>query len=313
MTQIADDVRTVKPCSEKLNILLVPPHLFWYKPQVGMPLVLSWAQLVANLSRPMYVAAEPASTPEEQKKAANVAKASAGGWAGGLFRDNIRQGTHHIGSDVLVFDVDGNGDVGRIAEVLSGYRFFTHETYQSTPEKPRCRAVIPLAATVDDAAYRTVHAILSGRLTRAGFLVDKCAKDPTRLCYAPVRPPGAGFRTRQGDGAPLDARALILATPPPPKPRYEAPAWMGTGERSPQYIEGACKRAYGAVGMASDGDRHHQLLYEAHSLARSELGLTLSDVERVLLPAFVSCAGEGRRTEGIRAIRDAYNARINQP
>jgi hypothetical protein len=49
------------------------------------------------------------------------------------------------------------------------------------------------------------------------------------------------------------------------------------------------------------------LLREAYSLAR--LGLDARTLERELLDTFVAVAGEGRRFEGHRAIRDAVEAR----
>jgi hypothetical protein len=53
--------------------------------------------------------------------------------------------------------------------------------------------------------------------------------------------------------------------------------------------------------------RHFTLCREAFALAR--LGLSESEIEGALLPAFVGVAGERRQHEGIRTIRDAVQAR----
>jgi hypothetical protein len=61
------------------------------------------------------------------------------------------------------------------------------------------------------------------------------------------------------------------------------------------------------VAAAPAGARHAALNREAHALAR--LDLAEHEIAGALLPAFVESAGEGRRREGERTIRDAVRAR----
>jgi hypothetical protein len=61
------------------------------------------------------------------------------------------------------------------------------------------------------------------------------------------------------------------------------------------------------VAKASDGERHYTLSKEAFCLAR--LDLTEREIALALVPAFVAVAGEPRRREGERTVRDAIAAR----
>jgi hypothetical protein len=72
-------------------------------------------------------------------------------------------------------------------------------------------------------------------------------------------------------------------------------------------VRGALRRAADTVIAASEGIRHYTLCKEAFSLTR--LGLSESEIEATLLPAFVHSAGERRELEGRRTIRDAVRAR----
>jgi hypothetical protein len=136
------------------------------------------------------------------------------------------------------------------------------------------------------------------------MIADEGAKDASRVSYAPVRRPGAGYRFRVVGGAPLDARAVLAAQPPPPPRAVARPV---APDHRDAYVRGALRRAAEAVGSAAEGIRHHTLSKEAFGLAR--LGLVQYEVEAALLPAFVAAAGERRENEGRRTIRDAVRAR----
>jgi hypothetical protein len=135
-------------------------------------------------------------------------------------------------------------------------------------------------------------------------LADDGAKDASRVSYAPVVRPGTVYRFREVDGAPLDARAVLAKQPPAP---MRAPLCLPAHEHIDAYVRAALRRAASNVTTSDPGSRHHTLLREAFALAR--FNLSHEEIERVLLPAFVTTAGEARRREGERAIRDAVRAR----
>jgi hypothetical protein len=203
-----------------------------------------------------------------------------------------------------VIDVDEDGDVDEVAAVVSDYRAVVHETFSSTDAAPRCRLVLALAEPVDGPTYEATHAVVRDHLDDAGVVADIGAKDASRLSYAPVRRPGAGYRFREVEGRPFDARACLSAQPPPAPP--SAPRLIAPQHRD-AYERAALQRAAEAVSYASEGTRHYMLSREAFSLARLEL--SDAEIAGTLLPAFVAAAGERREWEGARTIRDAVRAR----
>ncbi|HXX68099.1 MAG TPA: hypothetical protein VEK07_12995 [Polyangiaceae bacterium] len=276
------------PEPPQLDVLHVDLDGFASSPQVGVPLRTTWEGLVAYLSRP---------TTGDRKDIA-------GAWSPALYRDGIRRKSSLVHACALVIDVDEGGDVDRAAEALALYRAIIHSTFSSTDAQPRCRIVLALTEWIDAPTYELTHAIIRPHLCAVGFGADAGAKDASRLSFAPVIRPGATYRFRTTDGAPLDPAAVLAAQPPTPA---RPVARVRPPDHRDRYIGGALANAADAVSTASEGMRHYTLSREAFGLAR--LGLAASEVEAALLPAFVAAAGERRQAEGVRTIRDAIRAR----
>jgi hypothetical protein len=271
-----------------MNVLFVSPERFRMTPQIGTPTTPTWHELAQYLSRPTW---------------AN-AKDVAGAWSPALYTDNVRRKSNLVSIGALVLDVDQEGDVDNVADIVGRYDAIVHETFSSTGESPRCRVVIRLAEAIDAATYEATHKAIRGALAAAGVAADEGAKDASRLSYSPVRRASAAYRFRQVDGILLDAKR-VLAAQPIPKPRA-VPAPIAPDHRD-AYVRGALRRAADAVSAANEGIRHYTLCKEAFALAR--LGLSESDIVNALLPAFIAAAGERRELEGRRTIRDAIHAR----
>jgi hypothetical protein len=270
-----------------IHVLHVSPERFRMSPQIGVHCEMEWDQLAAYLARPSI----------------GEAKDEAGAWSPALYRDNVRRKSSLVAIDAIVLDFDESG-VDEVADVLGRYTVIVHETFSSTNDNPRCRAVVQLAEPIDAATYEAMHALARAHMRDVGLPADEGAKDASRLSYAPVRRQGAGYRFRALDGELLDARRVLAAQPPPPPrpvPRPPSP------EHRDRYIEGALRSAATAVADANEGIRHYTLCKEAFGLAR--LGLATHEIERALLPAFVAAAGERREAEGRRTIADAVRAR----
>jgi hypothetical protein len=280
---------TNEPTDEpELDVLYISPTRFRASPQVGVACRMTWAQIGAYLARP----------------STGDAKDEAGGYSPALYRENVRRKSALISIGALVLDVDEAGDVDAVAEALGKYDAIVHETFSSTNDAPRCRALVRLVEAVDAPTYERLHAIARAHLGAAGIVVDEGAKDASRLSYSPVRRDGAGYRFRAVHGVVLDARRVLEAQP---KEEPRRPPAMPKPEHRDAYIRGALERAAGEVSAASAGVRHYTLSKEAFALAR--LGLADDEIERALLPAFVAAAGEARQLEGVRTIRDAIRAR----
>ncbi len=275
-----------------LDVLFVAPERFHMTPQVGVPCVMSWPELGAYLSRPSV----------------GDAKDIAGAWSPALYHGNVRRKANLVRIGALVVDLDENGDVDTATDLVAKYSAIVHETFSSTNDAPRCRVVLLLAEPVAAAAYEALHKVVRARLGAAGMPADEGAKDASRLSYAPVRRPGAGYRFRTVEGTPLDARAILAAQPAKPPPR---PAPPPPPEHADAYRRAALRRAADAVSAATPGERHYVLCKEAFALAR--LGLHDFEIENALQPAAVAAMGEGRAHEAARTIRDGIRARRGAP
>jgi hypothetical protein len=111
----------------------------------------------------------------------------------------------------LVFDCDRvEPDWAR----LEGSWYVAHTTYQHTPEHPRWRLVLPLAAPVPAQQWRDVwrraHAALCPE-------ADPNCKDASRQYYLPSHPPGVLSDVRYHEG-PLLNVATLPELPPEPEP-----------------------------------------------------------------------------------------------
>jgi hypothetical protein len=280
MTPDIDDV--------ELDVLYVSHERFRMSPQVGTPCRMTWTQIARWLSSPSI----------------DETKDSAGAWSPASYRDNVRRKASLIRIGAIVLDFDESG-VDDVADSLGRYAAIVHETFNSTNDAPRSRAVIRLSTPIEAAEYEMLHGIARARMRAIGLPADEGAKDASRVSYLPVRRAGAGYRFRLIEGEALDAGAVIAAQPKPaPRPPPPPPP---SPEHRDRYLQAALRRAADAVGGASDGIRHHTLCREAFALAR--LGLDDGEIERALLPAFVAAAGERREYEGRRTIRDAIRAR----
>jgi hypothetical protein len=271
-----------------LDVLYVSPEAFERKPQIGLAVRFTWAELVRWLSQPTI----------------GNAKDEAGAWSPALYRDGVRRKSALVRAHCLVVDVDERGDVNRIASALARYRAIVHSTFSSTPDAPRCRIVIALGEPIDAPTYEAAHAVVRKHLAAAGVEADDGAKDASRVSYAPVVRTGADYRFRALEGRLLDARAVLAVQPPPPPRSTRRPP---DPEHADAYVRGALRRAADAVAGSSPGTRHHALSREAFTLAR--LDVSDDEIASALLPAFVASAGEARRREGERTISDAVRAK----
>jgi hypothetical protein len=279
----------------ELDVLYVPRERFRRTPQVGVPCRVTWTELARYLARP----------------ASADAKDAAGAWSPALYRNNVRRKSNVVTVGALVVDVDEGGDVGRVADALGRYRGIVHSTFSSSPESPRCRIVLALAQPLDAPTYSRTHAVVRWHLGQAGVIADEGAKDASRLSYTPVVRAGAAYSFRAIDGVPLDACAVLAAQPPAVHPPWRSMSVGDPSERPDAYARSALRRGAGEVASADAGARHYTLSRESFTLAR--LGLPEDEIAGMLLPAFVASAGEARRAEGLRTIRDAVRARRGCP
>jgi hypothetical protein len=272
----------------ELDVLYISPEQFGRVPQVGTPWLTTWPMLCDYFARPSF----------------GEAKDIGGALSPALYIDDTRRKANLVRIWALVVDVDENGDVDAVADAVRLYAAIVHETFSSTDDDPRCRIYLRLAEPIDVLTYEPTHAIVRAHLQARGIVADNGAKDASRVSYVPVRRPGARYRVRVTDGAPLDAARVIAAQPlAPPRSAPRLPAL----EHADAYRRGALRRAADSIAHATPGERHYAVSREAWSLVR--LGLDDHEIQQALLPAAVASMGEARAWEAERTIRDAIRAR----
>jgi hypothetical protein len=149
---------------------------------------------------------------------------------------------------------------------------------------------------------------MASTLEARGITLDRGCKNINRLYFACVaRSPAAwlGARILTGAAVPVDAMLSAARADRAAAPVRRVPSMPVA--HPDRYARGALQRARENVENASEGGRHDALLREAYSLAR--LRLDEATIADALLEGFVALAGEPRRREGERAIRDAVAAR----
>lgn len=101
---------------------------------------------------------------------------------------------------------------------------------------------------------------------------------------------------------------LAALPPPPPAPVIPLHREMRTPEMEDRYVGAAIVHIAVALARCTPGQRHYELLRGSWALARFE-ALSEDTIVSAILGAFVLAAGETRRAEGERTIRDAVRAR----
>ena len=279
-----------------IEITYLTPKRFAAKPQIGIPIVQEWQSLRAWLSMPSFAGD----------------KRAAGAWCpsalpGGVVKDGRGQ------VSFLVADVDdcGPGAMARSVEELGHYLGVVVPTFSATPEHEKHRIVLVPSRPFTSDEFPIAWVKMAKSLARAGIALDRGCKNPNRLYFACVaRSPGAWLGARKLAGEPVPVDAMLAAArvdrAAEERERANRPKLAPVAHRD-RYIAGALTRARANVAGASEGERHGALLREAFSLAR--LGLSEDEIADALLESFVAIAGESRRREGERAIRDAVAAR----
>jgi hypothetical protein len=277
-----------------VDLLYLSYHQIRCKPQAGTWCELSWAQLAAWLSSPVR----------------SVEKTGHGGYSPARYRDNIRHLDKLEQIWALVVDVDVEGDTNKIALAVEGYSCIIHETFTSTVSQPRCRLLVELAKPTDARTYAAAHQQFLKDLKKKHVHADEKATDASRLSYCPVRPPGSPYQFRTTQGLPLDTSKLTEAVWTRPVTNIRVPKHpdekIGVAKVSKQYVESAVASAVHNISVAHEGARHATLIREALSLSRSELGLSLEDIERHLFSPALQRMGVNRTHEIRAAIQSGF-------
>jgi len=268
-------------------------------PQVGRLLDRTWATFRDWLSHPQFA----------NRKDAHGAWCSCA-IEGGVIKGGV--GSHYV----VAADIDRcvEGDLDRTARVLARRCGLVIPTFSaSTGAKPEAHRVVQLLSRpISAEEFPLVRSALDAELARSGIVVDKSCRNANRLFFATVaKSPGSWLGVRQLDGEPVDVDALLIPARAAAKreaaERARRPRAARRLYQDPRYLSGAFDSARRNIASAVEGDRHDTLLREAWSLAAKPL--SEEQIREALLDQFVEVAGDERRDEGERAIRDGVRAR----
>ena len=282
----------------ELDIVYLSPERFADSPQVGLPIRQNWRSLLRWLTWPTYAAD----------------KRAAGAWCPCALDGGTVKGGSGLVS-LLVFDVDdcGADGIDKSAFALARYSGAVVPTFSATLEKTKHRIVIVPTRPLEPAEFKVAWPWMNRTFSTTDILVDHGCKNINRLYFSCVtRSPQTWLGARLLEGEPVDVDALLAAAReeaaelaaararrPPPRPVVD--------QNRASYVAGAIDSARRNIASAPEGGRHDTLLRESFGLARFELDEAQISLE--LIETFVHVAGEARRTEGEKCIRDAVAAR----
>jgi len=296
----------VRHGGRELQIVYLSPQRFADDVQIGLPIRQPWRSLLRWLCWPSFA----------------KSKRAHGAWCPAALSGGIVKGGRGPMA-LFVADVDDceSGAIDRSVAVLSPHAGAVIPTFSATVENPRHRIVLlpsrPLAVDEFDLAWVK----MASTLADCGIVVDRGCRNPNRLYYACVSPSAERWAELGGarilPGSPVDVDSMLVAARADleeeerQRARRAKPRPRLVGQRNrDKYVASAVDRARANILGAGEGGRHDALIREAYSLARFEL--SEEQIVDALLDAFVSAAGEPRRKEGERAIRDAIRARGGQ-
>jgi hypothetical protein len=274
------------------------PERFEAKPQLGITIKQEWHSLLRWLTWPSF-----------------GEKRDHGAWCPCALEDGtVKNGRGPV--SLLVADVDqcAADGIDKSTTALHPYSGAIIPTCGATLEAPKHRIVLLPSRPLTVGEWPLAWAKFARTLGDCGIAVDRGCKNINRLYFACVaRSPEAWLGARILTGEPVNVDSMLAAAreeQAEEQAARERAARMRRPVRASQrdkYVAAALNRARDNVASAGEGARHDALLREAFSLAR--FGLDVADIERELLETFVAVAGEMRRFEGRRAIRDAVVAR----
>ena len=296
-------LQTIAHAEREIAVTYLTPERFAAKPQIGIALSQEWHSFLRWLTWPSV----------------GPAKASFGAWCPtALARGIVKDGSGQ--SSLLVADVDecDAGAIERSVALCASCAGAIIPTFSATLEKPKHRIVLLLDRALSAEEFPVAWRKMARRLESAGVVVDKGCKNINRLYFAcVVRSPEAwlGAHILPGKPLPVDSMLAVARAEETEAARIRDAARARAAvapsptehDRHSAYLAAAAAAERANIAGAGEGGRHEALLRAAYALARFDISEV--EIERELLPVFVVAAGEPRRHEGERAIRDAVVAR----
>ena len=172
---------------------------------------LSFDDLVARLSEPVRTAesvSEYAAMGRDEKEKAK----DHGGFMGGRLRNGRRRKEDVESRSMLTFDADkATEDFISSFTAVFPYRAVLYTTHSHTPERPRCRVVVPLLRDVTPDEHNAIARLLADGLGMKLF--DKCSFESNQLMYWPSCPNDGEYLCLERESGWLDPDDFLSSHP----------------------------------------------------------------------------------------------------
>jgi hypothetical protein len=294
---------------DEIALTYLTPERFRAQPQAGLRIEQPWPTLAYWLSRPTV----------------GATKLDAGAWCPCVLEGGrVREGRGPV--SLLVADVDhaGPGGIAKSASALARYQGAIIPTFSANKDNEKHRIVLVPSRRLTPEEFPIAWHKVARKLGAAGIAVDRGCRNINRLyfgCVTPAPEAWLGAQLLGGVAVNVDALLVVARREDELRRRREdaerrrrAPLARAPREvHRDGYVSAAIANERARIAAAAEGGRHDALLKAAFALARPALGLTTAQIDDALLDTFVGAAGEGRRREGERAIRDAAAAREKAP
>jgi hypothetical protein len=230
-----------------------------------------------------------------------------------------RKNVSHL--DLLVFEYDEECPaIVDVVEQWSRHEGFVHTSFNHAPDAPRLRVVLTLSRPVTTAEYDLLWQWGRDRSQSFGAMVDRSAKDPSRMWYVPAVVEGSEYLFERLTGAPVGVDALLEAmrAEEPAKPkmaRLVSVASPRSDDNQASRLRGILDKAAERVRDTPDGARHESLMRETHSVA-GYLGMrgafSESELADTMLAAVLTSKNADRAKDS-NSIRDAIASGRSKP
>jgi hypothetical protein len=214
-------------------------------------------------------------------------------WSPVRFADGAIRGNDGVVCiTVVVMDVDDGTDPQVVANKLGklGYEYIIHSTFNSTPDHPKFRVIVPLANPCSATSWPMVFPRLCELLTDGH--TDSGTKDPARLFFLPSAKPTGRTFTYSGHG-----RAVLAADLPELPPGVTTPAH---------------RFEIGSDGRIPHGQRHAYLLSVASSIVSRTPGMNEAQALAIVKPAIYAATDDDQWPTRDRDIEAAVRSALGK-
>lgn len=169
---------------------------------------ITWSELTARLANTTRTT-ETAAQYAAMKKDAQGSIKDLGGFIGGHLAGERRKKGHVLARSIITLDADYPGITfnADVEAALENTTWCIYSTHSHTPDNPRLRLLIPLAADITEEQYAPLSRKIAQLIGIDQF--DDSTYEAHRLMYWPSTPKDGQYIYQVHDGQPLDPQTIL--------------------------------------------------------------------------------------------------------